>query len=60
MPTVNYENLIKDVERKGDKALANGETQEGMQWYLLGLRKAKEESDTESAKKFTQLLALLF
>lgn len=60
MQTSNYQQLIQQVETQGDKALAQGKTQEGMEWYQLGLLKAKEAADRESAIKFTRLLALLF
>lgn len=60
MQTSNYHLLIKQVESQGDRALAQGKTREGMEWYRLGLLKAKEAADKESAVKFTRLLALLF
>ena len=60
MQTSNYQQLIQQVESQGDKALALGKTLEGMEWYQLGLLKAKEAADRESAIKFPRLLALLF
>lgn len=60
MHSSKYLQLIQQVEFNGDKALSKGNTLEGIEWYQLGLKKAKEAADKDNAIKFTRLLALLF
>lgn len=47
------------LEEKGNKAIQNGKFEECLDWYLMGLRRAKELNLRNEIRKFSLLVATI-